>query len=48
LIGVKLAVFRPAPQSAIADVQLGAGLGAPRAGGDGVVDQQRGFGDVGC
>jgi len=39
LIGVKLAVFRPAPQSAIADLQLEAGFGTPRASGDGVVDQ---------
>jgi len=41
LIGVKLPVFCPAPQGAIADFQLGAGLGAPRAGGDGLFDQQR-------
>jgi len=39
LIGANLAVFRPAPQSAIADLQLGTGFGAPRASGDGLVDQ---------
>jgi hypothetical protein len=39
LIGVKLAVFCPAPQSAIADFQLGTGFGTPRASGDGLVNQ---------
>lgn len=39
MIGVKLAVFCPAPQSAIADFQLGTGFGTPRASGDGLVNQ---------
>ena len=34
-----LTVFRPAPQRAIADVQFSTGVGAPRASGDGRVDQ---------
>ena len=41
-IGVKLAALRPAAQGAVADVHPGAGLGAPRAGGDGRFDRQRG------
>ena len=39
LIGVDLTAFRPAPQGAIADVQLGTGVGTARASGDGRVDQ---------
>jgi len=42
LIGAGLAVFPPAPQSAVADFQLGTGFETPRASGDGIVDQQRG------
>ena len=42
LIGVSLAIFRPAPQGAVADLQPGAGFGAARAGGDGLFDQQPG------
>jgi len=39
---MNLSVFGPAPQSAITDLQLGAGFGAARAGGDGLFDQQPG------
>ena len=38
-IRLNLPVFCPAPQGAVADLQRGASLGTPRAGGDGVVDQ---------
>ena len=39
LIRVDLTASCPAPQGPIADLQLGTGLGAPRAGGDGIIDQ---------
>ena len=42
LIGVDLTVFGPPPQGAVADLQLGAGFGAPRTSDDGLIDQANG------
>jgi transposase InsO family protein len=39
---VDLTVFGPAPQAAVADLQLGAGFGAPRTSDNGLVDQSNG------
>ena len=39
---MNLAIFRPAPQIAVADLQLGTSVGTPRTGGDGLFDQQPG------